>query len=93
MEGRIGRIDESAQVIGEQMNVAEYFQAKFEAEPRDGTLADLPIESPCGQQCKAAIDAGQALLTHIHAAIGTETIESAWVIEATDVVCQVYWRG
>jgi len=73
--------------------VAEYIQAKFDAESKDDSLAELSIDSPCGQQCKSAIDAAGQLLTHIHAAIGTEVIEAAWVIEATDTVCQVYWRG
>ena len=75
------------------MNVAAYFQRMLEAESKDATLVDLPIDSNCGRDCKGAIDAAAAMLKHIHAALGTETIESAWVIEATDMVCRVYWRG
>ena len=75
------------------MNVAAYFQRMLAAESKDATLVDLPTNTPCGKQCAEAIDAAAALIKHIHSALGTETIESAWVIEATDVVCRVYWRG
>jgi hypothetical protein len=51
-----------------------------------------PHQCRLGQAC-AAIDAAAPLLKHIHTSVGTETTESAWVIEAADVVCQVYWRG
>jgi hypothetical protein len=48
------------------MNVKEYFKSQLGHDPDDyadgSTLADLPLDSPCGQDCKKAIDAAKAYL-------------------------------
>jgi len=44
------------------VNVFEYFHRTLGVAPRDPTLRQLPLVSPCGADCKAVIDAASAYL-------------------------------
>jgi hypothetical protein len=47
------------------VNVFEYFHRSLGVAPRDPTLRQLPIVSPCGVECVAVINAGFAYLERI----------------------------
>lgn len=64
------------------MNVREYFQDKFPAhffgldedlgqgDTYGSILAEMPLDSPCGDDCRSAIDAAAALVDVIKQAYG-----------------------
>jgi hypothetical protein len=72
-------------------SVYNYFKVVLDSEPGDISLESLPLDSACGRSCKKAIDAAAAFLVHVRASIGSEATHE--IIETTDLVCQVYWRG
>lgn len=44
------------------LSIHTYFRTLLKADPLDDTLYDLPVDSGCGDYCKAAIDAAAAYL-------------------------------
>jgi hypothetical protein len=77
------------------MNIYEYFTEKMGHNPADDSLKELPVESPCGADCKAAIDAGAALLHHVHNAFvfGDVELGQQRVISTVNCIIECYWRG
>jgi len=73
------------------MNVFDYFKQQLGVAPDDVTLKDLPVDSNCGQDCVAAIDAAHTLQHHAKAALGNGHDES--LVELAEHVVSVYWRG
>lgn len=86
------------------MNCLEYFRQHYpDACLFDGTddiLAEMPIDSPCGMDCKMAIDAAVGLVNHVQRAYGDADTghpkshkfhES--ILNAAVEVCVCYIRG
>jgi hypothetical protein len=53
----------------------------------------MPIESVCGADCKAAIDAARSFIVQVRRAVGRGSQEERRVIEACRVVTDVYING
>lgn len=73
--------------------VYAYFKRKLIDVPHRASSwrgIDIPVDSPCGKECVAAIDHAAGLIEHIRAAGG---IDSSAVILATEQVCAVYICG
>lgn len=88
----------SATPLFEVPHVAWYFREKIgrpladtDSPPRVGE--DIPIDSPCGQDCVKAIDAARLLLDHVRAVFGTGYIEYVHVVDSVREVCLVYICG
>lgn len=96
----------------EPMNVLEYFRIHFpnydrlniaiDGESDADVLAEMPLESVCGLDCKGAIDAAVGLVNHVARAYGRpdegfhhpKTHElTPTVIDAAVQVCICYIRG
>lgn len=71
------------------MNVKAYFKSQLGHDPQDGTLADLPLDSPCGQDCRKLIDAAKAYLdlADSHPSVRDPLLESV------NHAVEVCWRG
>ena len=67
-------------------SVFEYFRDQLHREPADETLRELPLESPCGRDCKQAIDEAALQLRK------PEPDTDAIVRNASDQV-EIFWRG
>ena len=76
----------------EPQNVRDYFALKFGANPQDDTLMDLPITSPCGQDCVKVIDAAADLTAHVNATLGETAVEDH-LVELARRIVGVYRRG
>lgn len=86
------------------MNVHDYFRSQFPLYPSDDDvdiLAEMPLDSVCGLDCKCAIDAATGLVNHIVKAYGPidsfqhplgPTLTNP-VIDAAVQVCVCYIRG
>ena len=46
----------------DQISVYQLFQNLFSVPPHDETLAELPVNSPCGEDCAKAIYAARAFM-------------------------------
>lgn len=68
-------------------NVYDYFTHNFGEYPCDETLTDLPIDSPCGQDCKIAIDCAVLLLDLIDSSLRDS------VVAIANESVQIFWRG
>jgi hypothetical protein len=82
------------------MSVERYFRAQLgenccrDEADRAWLDRSIPVDSPCGADCKAAIDAAAALLTHVRAGFGNDRPNLAGaVIEAARQVVIVYAFG
>jgi hypothetical protein len=76
------------------MNIFEYFEQQLGRAPNDETLKELPVDSGCGDDCKAAIDSAHALIGHIDNAFGDDEPDlKANVRYTAERVVQCYWRG
>jgi hypothetical protein len=64
-----------------------YFAQTLCRAPRERTLRNLPVASPCGEQCKAAVDAAKAFKD------ATDSSVHAEIIEAANHAIEVYWIG
>ena len=53
---------------------------------------DLPLDSPCGEECKHAIDAGKALFNHVCAAFGRRKMAEE-AIDITRAIVAFYLFG
>jgi hypothetical protein len=78
-------------------NVADYFAKRLGASHPDDSLRDLPIDSPCGQECVNCIDAAAALIGHMRAAWGddylTQLPPALRLSHMAARIVEVYWRG
>jgi hypothetical protein len=56
------------------MNVAQYFREKVDAQFDDpnGDFASIPLDSPCGEDCKSAIDAASSMIIHLGDVFGKQ---------------------
>jgi hypothetical protein len=99
-----GWIDNAVSEAANPQNVGDYFVVKLGEAPSDESLHTLPIDAPCGEDCRKVIDAAVALIEHIRAALGRDgrillgtrvilhTPESVVVAIASQVI-GVYWHG
>lgn len=60
----------------------------------DVTLKELPVDSTCGADCAAAINAAVAVIKHTKAAFGDDEEDHVYEVrrKALEVV-ECYWRG
>lgn len=72
-------------------HIYAYYAFQLGVCPEDETLRELPVDSPCGEDCKKAIDAAEELLTHMGAAGCSE--HRAAVLAAVFEIVEIYWRG
>lgn len=78
--------------VSSAVSVFEYYNKKLGEAPKDVTLQELPLNSPCGKVCKEVIDAATALLKLC------PDFEAApqyrfQVLSAVDFQIEVFWRG
>jgi hypothetical protein len=81
------------------MNVREYFEQAFPGhvyqrarDPKD--LESMPLDSNCGSDCKACIDAGIKLADHVRMAFGSDYPDNLMHIRNVIVnVCGCYICG
>lgn len=79
--------------------VRDYFEAAFpghvyEAERDAEDLSSMPLNSPCGADCRKAIDAANALAEHVRAAFGQHRPQRIRAIaDAAVDVCGCYICG
>lgn len=76
-------------------SVGDYFSRLLGAGTNDYILCDLSINSGCGRDCMAAIDAGARLIAHVRMAMGTKrgTPELEEVIEIVRTITHTYLRA
>jgi hypothetical protein len=67
--------------------IFQYFADKLGAEPEEQSLKDLPIDSPCGEGCKAVIDAAAGLL-----AVSDRGAHDD-IRAAAEIAVNIYWVG
>jgi hypothetical protein len=72
--------------LHQQLDVFAYFSEIFGEMPSDDTLMDLPVNSPCGADCKKVIDAGKRL-ADLSADIRQD------LIQLIDSQVETFWRG
>lgn len=72
------------------MDVYHYFRATLGRWPNDHALKDLSVDSDCGRNCKAAIDAAYAFYNHVRVASNDDPTERVAVIAMTDRVVAAY---
>ena len=72
------------------MNIYEYFNCQLGVKPADETFKKLPVDSPCGDDCKKAIDAAVTLIEADDNAGGRNC---KVIRDIAFHACQVYWRG
>lgn len=82
---------EAQAIIG--MNAFDYFNHRLGYFPDDESLAQLPIDSNCGLDCKAAIDAALKLHGQASYAFGSDSEECAQIIALANRIIECYWRG
>lgn len=64
-----------------------YFTNKLGEAPRDQTLRELDLETPCGQSCKTAIDSAVTFLSAVDSSLRDDIVRLA-----NDAV-EIFWRG
>ena len=69
------------------MTIFEYFKTHLDAEPEDGSLSELSVDSECGSECKLVIDAAKAMM-RVSDPAAFKSIRNA----AHEAV-EIYWRG
>jgi hypothetical protein len=75
------------------MSVYDYFETNLGVAPLDDTLADLPIDSPCGAPCQRVIDAAKRFLEVVRES-GADPAESVLQVAAVAFeVVETLWRG
>lgn len=83
------------------MNIRDYFEQAFhdylgchsDDETRE-TLKSMELDSTCGDDCRAAIDAGFLLQYHVRQAYGDDRPELIYPIAyAVAEACSVFIRG
>lgn len=71
------------------MNIYDYFVAQLKLPPDDTSLRDLPVDSPCGHDCKVVIDKAVEFLAVCDP---HDTIRDLTAQAASEAV-GIYWRG
>jgi hypothetical protein len=71
-------------------DVYYYFRSKLGRWPKDAALKELSIDSDCGHQCKAAIDAAHEFWEHVRFACNDDRAEMATLVSMTDRVVTAY---
>ena len=69
-----------------------YFEQVFGMKLDDDMLNELTIDTPCGQDCKSAIDAGKAMVDHAVAAFGYDERAQS-IVGVTIEIIQCYVHG
>ena len=73
------------------MHVYEYFEHKLGVAPRTAELKTMPLDSPCGDDCKTAIDAAHRFMRSCAAAFGEQRAQEMVVEQINEVVeCFVF---
>lgn len=54
---------------------------------------EIPADSECGVSCTGAIDACGLLLEHLEAAVGDDTNHRESILNATQLIVEVYING
>jgi hypothetical protein len=87
-------IDATLNRASSPQNIADYFVKVLGANHIDDSLLQLPIDSPCGIDCIAAIEATAALLKHVRAGYGTDREDLvARALQIARELIAVYWHG
>ena len=83
------------------MNVRDYFELSFPDhlglhadEPMREALKSMPLDSTCGEDCKAAIDAASVFAHHVRRAYGDDKPD--WILDiafTASHTVQVFIRG
>ena len=74
-------------------SIADLFALTFNRRPASEGLARLPVRSPCGADCRSAIDAGFALLRHVRAACGGDAKSEEDLSKIVEAVINIYDAG
>ena len=75
------------------MNVFDYYVTKLGVKPNDPSLYDLPLNSPCGRDCKGVIDAAKRFLTYASNAYGSKSHIREQTLKNTFDIVEVFLRG
>jgi hypothetical protein len=68
-------------------SVFGYFRQKFGIDPRDESLIELALDSPCGQDCRRVIDAAHQFFIAADPAVHPK------IREAANMAVEIFWRG
>lgn len=82
-----GYNDEPEQEEPRADHVYGYFVEELGEDPDDPTLLDLPLSSPCGQDCKRVIDWAKLSCQ------GLDPAAHRNVIRGANIAIEVLWRG
>ena len=80
-------------------NVFDYFISSFGEEPSDDTLKELSITDPCGETCKASIDAIRQVLELKYSDDDGDEFEvfdpsvRSNLVEVANENVMILWRG
>lgn len=69
--------------------VYEHFHTAFGVWPNDQSLKDLSVDTVCGKDCRAVIDAAAKILEMV----GDLRDVQVPLLEATNAAVEVLWRG
>lgn len=69
------------------MDIYTFYLHVLGFRPRDDTLNELPVDSPCGYDCARAIAAAKAMMQV------TDPSSHHYIKYAIDDCVQVFWRG
>lgn len=72
------------------MNVYHYFRATLGRWPTDHALTVISVDTDCGRQCKAAIDAASTFYDHVRVTSNDDPTERVTLIAITDRVVAAY---
>lgn len=82
------------------MNIHEYWlqelgplSTDLSDSDRFDDMQELPVDSPCGDDCKKAIDAGKALIAMVRMALGENSADEKRIIEITWNTVAIFWWG
>jgi len=71
--------------------IFDYFSRVLGEVPQDATLRELPVASPCGDDCSRAINAAAVLIGASEMAVGPKHRDQLLAIAAETV--RVFWHG
>lgn len=81
------------------MNVFQYFQTQISSnrlddcgEENDG-WSNIPLDSPCGEDCKSAIDAAHTMIESVRKAFGEDSSCETDLIDMTIEVLNCFIFG
>lgn len=70
-------------------SVFGYFLSMFDVKPKDRSLNNLPLTTPCGQACAEAIDLGKQMWDKFDP---HPDVRKA-ILEAVNAQIEILWRG